>query len=73
MKTAMTYKRIENALFAVISLFVGWHITSYYTSALPDFDIGGNDKFITIECEMRLFVLWGDYVIPFPLHRKTSG
>lgn len=68
----MPYKRIENALFAIISLLVGWCITSYYTSALPDFDIAANDIFITIKCKVLTFVLWGDYAIPFPLHRKTS-
>ena len=55
----MTHKRIENALFAIISLLVGWCITSYYTSALPDFDIAANDIFITIKCKVLTFVLWG--------------
>lgn len=59
MKTTMPYKRIENALFAIISLLVGWCITSYYTSALPDFDIAANDIFITIKCKVLTFVLWG--------------
>lgn len=59
MKTTMSYKRIENALFAIISLLVGWRITSYYTSALPDFDIAANDIFITIKCKVLTFVLWG--------------
>ncbi len=59
MKTTMPYKRIENALFAIISLLVGWRITSCYTSALPDFDIAANDIFITIKCKVLTFVLWG--------------
>ena len=37
MKATIPYKRIENTLFAIIPLLVGWRITSYYTSALPDF------------------------------------
>lgn len=48
MKATIPYKRIENTLFAIIPLLVGWRITSYYTSALPDFDIAANDIFITI-------------------------
>lgn len=59
MKTIMPYKRIENALFAIISLLVGWCIAFYYTSALPDFDIAANDIFITIKCKVLTFVLWG--------------
>lgn len=59
MKTTISYKRIENALFAIISLLVGCRITSYYTSGLPDFDIGANDIFITIKCKVLTFVLWG--------------
>ena len=59
MKPTMSYKRIENALFAIISLLVGWRITSNYTSALPDFDIAANDIFITIKCEVLTFILWG--------------
>lgn len=59
MKTTIPYKRIENALFAIISLLVGWRITSYYTSALPDFDIAANDMFIAIKCKVLMFVLWG--------------
>ncbi|WP_238619196.1 hypothetical protein [Bacteroides salyersiae] len=59
MKATMPYKKIENALFAIISLLVGWRITSYYISALPDFDIAANDIFITIKCKVLTFVLWG--------------
>lgn len=61
----MPYKRTENVLFSVISLFVGWCITSYYTSALPDFDIAANDLFITIECKVLTFVLWGMLIFLF--------
>ena len=53
MKATIPYKRIENTLFAIIPLLVGWRITSYYTSALPDFDIAANDIFITIECTLQ--------------------
>lgn len=59
MKTTMPYKKIENALLTIISLLMGWRITSYYTSALPDFDIAANDIFITIKCKVLTFVLWG--------------
>ena len=59
MKATIPYKRIENTLFAIIPLLVGWRITSYYTSALPDFDIAANDIFITIECKVQTFLLWG--------------
>lgn len=65
MKTTMPYKRIENVLYAVISLFVGWRIVSYYTSALSDFDIAANDLFITIECKVLTFVLWGMLIFLF--------
>ena len=59
MKATIPYKRIENTLFAIIPLLVGWRITSYYTSALPDFDIAANDIFITIECKVQTFLLGG--------------
>lgn len=65
MKTTMPCKRIENVLLSVISLFVGWCIVSYYTSALPDFDIAANDVFITIECKVLTFVLWGMLIFLF--------
>ncbi|MFK1923871.1 hypothetical protein ACIXFL_01465 [Bacteroides fragilis] len=65
MKTTMPYKRIENTLLSVISLFVGWCIVSYYTSSLPDFDIAANDLFITIECKVLTFVLWGMLIFLF--------
>lgn len=52
----MPYKRTENVLYAVISLFVGWRITFYHTSALPDFDIAANNIYTTIECEVLTFV-----------------
>ena len=65
----MPYKRIENALYAVISLFVGWGITSYYTSALPDFDIAANNIYTTIECEVLTFVLWGMLIFLFRFSR----
>ncbi|MFK1910743.1 hypothetical protein ACIXN6_00060 [Bacteroides fragilis] len=61
----MPYKRIENTLLSVISLFVGWCIVSYYTSSLPDFDIAANDLFITIECKVLTFVLWGMLIFLF--------
>ena len=56
MKATMPYKRIENTLFAIIPLLVGWRITSYYTSALPDFDIADHDIYITIECKVQTLV-----------------
>lgn len=65
MKTTIPYKRTENILYAVISLFVGWRITSYYTSALPDFDIAANNIYTTIECEVLTFVLWGMLIFLF--------
>ena len=65
MKATIPYKRIENTLFAIIPLLVGWRITSYYTSALPDFDIAANDIFITIECKVQTFVLWGMLIFLF--------
>ena len=61
----MPYKRIENVLLAVISLFVGWRIVSHYISSLPDFDIAANNIFITIECEALTFVLWGMLIFLF--------
>ena len=54
----MSYKRIENALFAIISLLVGWRITFYYVSSLPDFDIAYNGVWITFICGVLMFVLW---------------
>ncbi|WP_128081951.1 hypothetical protein [Bacteroides gallinarum] len=65
MKTTMPYKRTENILYAVISLFVGWRITFYHTSALPDFDIAANNIYTTIECEVLTFVLWGMLIFLF--------
>lgn len=65
MKTTMPYKRTENVLLSVISLFVGWCIVSYHTSSLPDFDIAANDLFITIECKVLTFVLWGMLIFLF--------
>lgn len=66
----MQYKKIENILFAVISLFVGLCTVSYYTSTLPDFDIAANDIFITIECNVLTFVLWGIMLFLFRFIRK---
>lgn len=66
----MQYKKIENVLLAVISLFIGLCIVSYYTSALPDFDIAANDIFTTIECEVLAFVLWGIMLFLFRFIRK---
>lgn len=55
----MAHKRFENALFAIASLIAGISIQYYYTSSLPDFDIGGNGAWIILECRMLTFVLWG--------------
>ena len=66
----MQYKKIENVLLAIISLLVGWRITSYYTSTLPDFDIATNDIYITIECNVLAFVLWGIMLFFFRFIRK---
>lgn len=66
----MQYKKIENILFAMISLFVGLRMVSYYTSALPDFDIAANDIFITIECNVLTFALWGIMLFLFRFIRK---
>lgn len=55
----MQYKGHENVLFAVISLLTGWGIVYYYSSSLPDFDIGFNEAFTTAICGMLTFVLWG--------------
>ena len=72
MKTTTPYKSIENILFAVVSLFVGLCIVSYYTSALPDFDIAANDIFITIKCKALTLVLWGIMLLFFRFIRKHS-
>ena len=66
----MSYKRLENILLAVISLFMGLYIVSYYTSALPDFYIAANDIFITIECKVWTFILWGIMLFLFRFIRK---
>lgn len=55
----MQYKRLENIVFAAISLLVGLRILTYYTSILPDFDIGNNEAFITLKCGGLIFALWG--------------
>lgn len=59
MNATMTNRRYENTLFAVISLIVGASIHFYYTTSLPDFDIAGNDVWITLKCGILTFILWG--------------
>lgn len=54
----MQYKEYENILFTVISLLTGLGIVYYYSSSLPDFDIGFNEAFTTAICGMLAFVLW---------------
>lgn len=70
MKITTSYKRIENVLLAVISLFVGWRLISHYTSSLPDFDIAANNIFIAIKCKLLTFVLWGILLFLFRFIRK---
>lgn len=55
----MQHKGYENVLFTVISLLTGLGIVYYYSSSLPDFDIGFNEAFTIAICGMLVFVLWG--------------
>jgi len=66
----MSFKSFENVLLAMISLFVGWRIVSYYTCLLPDFDIAANNIFTTIECKVMTFLLWGMLLFLFRVIRK---
>lgn len=71
-KTIMPYKRVENALLIIVSLWVGLCIVSYYSSILPDFDIAANDIFISIECQVLTFVSWGIMLFLFRFIRKQT-
>lgn len=53
----MINRRYENTLFAVIPLIVGISIHFYYTNSLPEFDIAGNDVWITLKCGMLTSIL----------------
>lgn len=55
----MQYKGYENVLFTVISLVTGLGIVYYYSSSLPDFDIGFNKAFTAAIYGMLIFALWG--------------
>lgn len=66
----MKYKRLENILLAVISLFVGLHMVFYYTSTVPDFDIGLNEGWIFLVCNAWTFVFWGIMLFVFRFIRK---
>lgn len=68
----MAHKRLENALFAIASLIVGISIQYYYTSLLPDFDIGGNGAWITLECGALTFASWGILLIVFRFIGKLA-
>ena len=61
----MKYKRLENILLAVISLFVGLRMVFYYTSTVPDFDIGLNEGWIFLVCNAWTFALWGIMLFVF--------
>lgn len=52
----MTIK--ENALFAVISLWIGLYIVSSCVCALPDFDIGFSETYIALARGILTFFLW---------------
>ncbi len=66
----MKYKRLENILLAVISLFVGLRMVFYYTSTVPDFDIGFNEGWIFLVCNAWTFALWGIMLFVFRFIRK---
>lgn len=61
----MSNKRFENSLFAIVALIVGGSIRSYYTSALPDFNLGRNQTWITFECMLVTLALWSILLVAF--------
>lgn len=53
------FNRYNNILFDIISLTVGFGIESYYSSFMPDFDIGFYEAFTAFKCWLLILFLWG--------------
>lgn len=57
MKTLLN--RYDNILFGIIALVTGFGIDSYYSSFMPDFDIGFYEVFTAFRCWLLILFLWG--------------
>lgn len=53
------YVKYENFLFTTIALIIGFSIDSYYSSFVPDFDIGFYEAFAAFRCWALILILWG--------------
>lgn len=70
MKTKIQGKKYESVLLAIISLIAGFYTDVYYSSFMPDFDIGFNAAFTTLKCWLLILVLWGIELGIFRLLKK---
>lgn len=59
MKIGNQNNKYRSFLIAVISLAIGFCIDFYYSSFMPDFDIGFNEAFTTLKCRLFILAIWG--------------
>ena len=59
MKTKIQSRKYELILLAILSLLISFGIDHYYSSLMPDFDIGFNGAFTTLKCWAWILILWG--------------
>lgn len=72
------YKKYETVLLAVISIIGGFYIDAYYSSFMPDFDIGFYEAFASFRCWILILILWGIetillYIVKKHIDNKKSS
>lgn len=58
MKAKIRNKKYKFILLATISLIIGFCIDFYYSSYIPDFDIGFYEAFTRLKCWIFILLTW---------------